>query len=145
MPLLTGHRDHVLDGKDRLVIPSQFATLLQAQGQGVLYLVPSGEMPCIEVYAASVYEAMAQGQVPNRFEGSQHARRVFFQSAERVELKGPQRVTLPKRFLPYFPSREVRIAGMNTYLELWHPAWWDERVGQALCSIPLPPLPGPQG
>jgi DNA-binding transcriptional regulator/RsmH inhibitor MraZ len=138
MPLLTGHRDHVLDGKDRLVIPSHFAAVLEAQSGGVVYLVPSAEMPCIEVYPATVYEGMASGQVPNRFEGSQQARRVFFQSAERVELKGPQRITLPKRLLTWFPAREVRVAGMNTYLELWHPPWWDEHVGKTLCAPPAP-------
>jgi division/cell wall cluster transcriptional repressor MraZ len=143
MPLLTGHRDHRLDGKDRLVVPAHFAAVLEAQSGGVLFLVPSSEMPCLELYPAPVFEGMASGQVPNRFEGSQQSRRAFFQNAERVELKGPQRITLPKRLLSYFPAREVRVAGMNTYLELWHPPWWEERVGTALAPIPSA-LPEPR-
>ena len=142
MLLFTGHRDHRLDPKDRVVIPSAFAAVIQAESGGCLYLVPGGELPCLEAYPATVFEQMARGQTPNRFEGSQQARRLFFQSAERVELKGPGRITLPKRFLKYFPSGEVRIAGMNTYLELWHPVWWDEMVGSAIEPVPLPD-PGP--
>ncbi len=140
MLLFTGHKDHRLDPKDRVVIPAAFAAVIQAESAGCLFLVPSSEFPCLEAYPSSVFEGLAADQTPNRFEGDQQARRLFFQSAERVELKGPGRITLPKRFLDYFPEGNVRIAGMNTYLELWHPAWWDQMVGAA---IKLPPLPGP--
>ena len=126
------------------MIPSAFAAVIQAESQGCLFVVPGSELPCLEAYPATVFEEMAKGQVPNRFEGSgsQQDRRLFFQSAERLELKGPGRITLPKKFLEYFPDRVVRIAGMNTYLELWHPKWWDEKVGNAI--QPVPP-PGSQG
>lgn len=139
MLLFTGHKDHRLDPKDRVVIPSSFAAVIQAESQGCLFLVPSSEFPCLEAYPSRVFEEMAAGQTPNRFEGAQQDRRLFFQSAERVELKGPGRITLPKKFLEYFPDGLVRIAGMNTYLELWHPAWWDQMVGAA---IQPPLLPG---
>lgn len=140
MLLFTGHKDHRIDPKDRVVIPSAFAAVIQAESAGCLYLVPSSELPCVEAYPSSVFEEMAAGQVPNRFDGSQQTRRLFFQSAERVELKGPGRITLPKKYLRYFPEGVVRIAGMNTYLELWNPEWWEEMVGKA---IEPPPLPGP--
>jgi DNA-binding transcriptional regulator/RsmH inhibitor MraZ len=138
MLLFTGHRDHRLDPKDRVVIPTAFASVIQAESEGVLYVVPGAELPCLEAYPARVFAGMAEGQVPNRFEGSQQPRRLFFQSAERLELKGPGRITLPRKFLKYFPAGEVRIAGMNTYLELWNPAWWDEMVGEAIEPVPLP-------
>ena len=136
MAPLTGHRDHRLDGKDRVVIPAAFAHRIQAESEGRLYLVPSTDAPCLEAYPARVYEAMAQNQVPNRFEGSQDLRRLFFQNAEEVELKGPGRITLPKRFLSYFPDGVVRIAGMNTYLELWSPDAWEERMAAAFAMLP---------
>jgi len=138
MLLFTGHKDHRLDSKDRVVIPSAFAGILRAESEGRLYLVPSSEMPCLEAYPTTVFEQMAVGQVPNRFDGSQKARRLFYQSAEKVELKGPGRITIPQKFLKYFPHGDVRVAGMNTYLELWHPAWWDEMVGEAIQPLPLP-------
>jgi len=140
MFLFTGHKDHRIDPKDRVVIPSSFAAEIEAESKGCLFLVPSNEFPCLEAYPATVFQDMAAGQTPNRFEGTQQSRRLFFQSAERVELKGPGRITLPKKFLEYFPEGVVRVAGMNTYLELWHPAWWDQMVGTA---IQAPPLPGP--
>ena len=129
---LTGYRDHRIDGKDRVVIPAAYAHRIQAESDGRLYLVPGTDAPCLEAYPARVYETMATSQVPNRFEGSQDGRRLFFQNAEEVELKGPGRITLPKRFLAFFPSGSVRVAGMNTYLELWDPQAWEDRMERAL-------------
>ena len=136
MAPLTGYRDHRIDGKDRVVIPATFAHRIQAESEGRLYLVPSTDAPCIEAYPARVFEAMASEQVPNRFDGTQDLRRLFFQNAEEVELKGPGRITLPKRFRSYFPGDRLRIAGMNTYLELWSPAAWEERMAKAFQDLP---------
>ena len=99
----------------------------------------------VEAYPAAKFEAMAAEQVPSRFEGDQSERRLFFQTAAEVELKGPGRITLPQRLLPYFPAGEVRIAGMNDYLELWDPATWDRHVVQAAGAFPLPGGPGQGG
>ncbi|MFV1958653.1 MAG: division/cell wall cluster transcriptional repressor MraZ [Planctomycetota bacterium] len=139
MSPLTGYRDHRIDGKDRVVIPAAFAHRIQAESDGRLYLVPGTDAPCIEAYPARVYESMAASQIPNRFEGRQDLRRLFFQNAEEVELKGPGRITLPKRFLDRFRDGIVRVAGMNTYLELWDPKAWEERMATALTSLSPPP------
>lgn len=145
MLLFTGHKDHRLDSKDRVVIPSSFASILNAENDGRLYLVPSSDQPCIEAYPEAVFEQMAAGQIPNRFDGDQQTKRFFFQSAEKVQLRGPGRITIPQKFLKYFPARDVRVAGMNNYLELWHPVWWDRTVGAATQALPELPPAEPEG
>ncbi|MCC7138195.1 MAG: hypothetical protein IT460_07170 [Planctomycetes bacterium] len=132
MYLFTGHRDHKVDGKDRIVVPSAYATAITAQGHGVVYLVPGADGPFLEAYPGDVFEAMAAGQVPNRFDGDLARKRAFFGNAERCELNGPGRIAIPKRFLSLFPQREVRVVGMNTYLELWDPGRWEEVVGSGI-------------
>jgi DNA-binding transcriptional regulator/RsmH inhibitor MraZ len=129
--LFTGHRDHKIDGKDRIVVPSAYAAAIAASGEAAVYLVPGEEGRYLEAYPADVFREMAQGQIPSRFEGGQAQRRAFFQNAEHAELNGPGRITLPKRFLEFFPKGVVRIAGMNTYLELWDPELWEKTVGRA--------------
>jgi DNA-binding transcriptional regulator/RsmH inhibitor MraZ len=129
MYLFTGHRDHRIDGKDRIVVPSSYAADIQTHGEGTLFLVPGADGPYLEAYPADVFRQMALGQVPSRFEGDQTKRRAFFQTAEKADLNGPGRITLPKRFLPLFPAGVVRVCGMNTYLELWDPAHWERSVG----------------
>ena len=129
MYLFTGHRDHRIDGKDRIVVPSGYATSIAAQGKGVLYLVPGADGPYLEAYPGDVFEGMAQGQIPNRFDGDLARKRAFFSNVERCDLNGPGRITIPKRFLGLFPAGAVRVCGMNTYLELWDPERWEETVG----------------
>jgi DNA-binding transcriptional regulator/RsmH inhibitor MraZ len=121
MYLFTGHRDHKIDGKDRIVVPSAYAAAIQADGEGALFLVPSADGRFLEAYPSDVFRGIADGQVPSRFEGDQSSKRVFFHEAEKAELNGPGRITIPKRFLELFPTREVRVCGMNRYLELWDP------------------------
>ena len=96
----------------------------------------------MEAYPAREYERKAAEHVPDRFAGDQTQSRLFFHLAARVELKGPGRITLPKRFLAYFPGGTVRVAGMNTYLELWDPKAWEEHVAELSGPFPLPPGPG---
>ena len=131
MYLFLGFRDHKIDGKDRIVVPTGYASEIRAQGQGILVLVPSANGLFLEAYPSDVFKEMSQGQVPSRFLGAQDEKRVFFQNAEPAPLKGPGRITLPKRFLAHFPKGVVRVCGMNTYLELWEPELWDRQVGGA--------------
>ena len=129
MYLFLGFRDHKIDGKDRIVVPTGYASEIRAQGQGILVLVPSANGLFLEAYPSDVFKEMSQGQVPSRFLGAQDEKRVFFQNAEPAPLKGPGRITLPKKFLSYFPNGVVRVGGMNTYLELWDPELWEKNVG----------------
>jgi DNA-binding transcriptional regulator/RsmH inhibitor MraZ len=127
-----GYRDHRIDNKDRVVIPSAIADAIRSESEGRLYLVPHGTDPCVEAYPASIYDRVSQAHAPDRFAGDGLAHRLFFHFAEEVELKGPGRITLPKRFLPLFPKGMVRVCGMNSYLELWDPDTWDKHVGSKL-------------
>lgn len=130
-----------LDGKDRLVVPVTVAQVVQTESEGRLYLVPSPVSPMVEAYPARKFLEMAARQIPDRFAGDQTDRRHFFHTAAMVELKGPGRITLPKRFLPYFPTREVCVAGMNDYLELWDPQTWEKHVAKTRGAFPLPEPP----
>ena len=129
-PPLVGHHDRTIDGKDRVVVPAGFAHRIQASSEGRIYLVPSGDAPCLEAYPAQAFGALAY-------------LRQFFQLAEEVELKGPGRITIPKRFRDYFPNGQIRICGMRHYLELWDPAAWEERMAKVMADIPEPPGPPP--
>ena len=134
--------DHRIDAKDRVVIPAAMAQAIQSGSSGRLYLVPSPVRPMVEAYPEQKFLQLAGREVPDRFEGDQDDRRLFFQTAAAVELKGPGRITLPKRLLAYFPKGKVRIAGMNDYLELWDPQTWEREVTRSGAAFPLPGEPG---
>ncbi len=132
MYLFTGWKDHRVDGKDRIVVPTGHVADLKAHGQNTLVLIPGADQPILEAYPADVFAEISERQVPNRFEGDQTTRRAFFHTGEKAVLKGPGRITIPKRFLPFFPNGLVRVCGMKTYLELWDPALWERVIGSRL-------------
>jgi DNA-binding transcriptional regulator/RsmH inhibitor MraZ len=136
MYLFTGWKDHKIDGKDRIVVPQAHVAELEAHGQNTLVLIPAVDQPFVEAYPADVFAEMSETQVPNRFEGDQNLRRAFFHAVEKVVLKGPGRITLPKRFLAYFPKGQVRVCGTKKYLELWDPELWERVVGSRLGGTP---------
>jgi DNA-binding transcriptional regulator/RsmH inhibitor MraZ len=129
MRSFAGYRDHRIDPKDRVVIPSAAADASRTASEGRLFLVPHATDPCLEAYPASIYDRVSDANEPSRFAGDGLAHRLFFHLAEEVELKGPGRITLPKRFLPLFPKGMVRVCGMKSYLELWDPDAWEKHVG----------------
>ena len=140
----TGHRDHRIDGKDRVVIPAAFAEAITKHSEGLLYLVPAEDRLCVEAYPAAVFDALSKDLGPSRFEAAGLGRqRRFFERAEEARLKGPGRITLPKRLLAkYFPKGIARVAGNNTYLELWDPERWEQHVGDGdPVDEPAPPDP----
>lgn len=127
MALFTGTRDRRIDAKDRVVIPAPIANVIHAESGGKLYLVPADGLACLEAYPARKFEQMAASHAPDRFQGDQQKRRLFFHLAEEVEIKGPGRITIPNKewIETYFPSGVIRVAGMADYLELWDPEQWD--------------------
>ncbi len=130
MALFVGTYDRKLDGKARVVIPAGMAATIQSESGGRLYLVPSADNRFLEAYPARKFEAMAKDHAPDRFARSPDSTRKFFPSAREVDIKGPGRITIPKKdwIKDYFPAGVVRVAGMADYLELWDPKRFEDAI-----------------
>jgi MraZ protein len=133
-----GFKDHRIDNKDRVVVPAAVADAIRTGSEGRMWLVPHATDPCLEAYPASIYDRVSAAHAPDRFQGDGLQHRLFFHFAEEVELKGPGRISLPKRFLHLFPKGVVRVCGMKDYLELWDPDTWEKHVGSKLHLRPSP-------
>ncbi len=136
MYLFSGRRDHKIDGKDRLVIPTGYAAEIAAHGQGTLFLTPGEKGPYLEAYPGDVFQDKARKDAPDRFDPELERKREFVGNAEACEVNGPGRITIPERFRALFPHGEVRVVGMVTYLELWDPKLWDEKYGNGIRGLP---------
>ena len=120
-----GTFDHTLDAKNRLTVPSRFRATLA----GTVFLVKGAE-PCLSVYPAATYEAMAQAALAAMNPLSSQKRefsRLFYANAMSMELDGAGRIMLPSRFMEHagIRSREVVVAGAGDCLELWDRAAWE--------------------
>jgi DNA-binding transcriptional regulator/RsmH inhibitor MraZ len=134
----SGVKQHRLDGKDRLVIPSAWAAEIRDTSGGRVALVQSHSTPCLLVMPERYYDELAKRYAPDPLKGATLEERLMFHGAEHLELKGPGRITLPKRFLPLFPSRAVALCGTSTYIEVWDQDVYQEAVGSKATTYTLP-------
>ena len=125
MTTFHGTFDHTLDAKNRLTVPSKFRSTLA----GTVFLVRGAE-PCLSVYPAETYNAMAEAALANMNPLSSQKReyaRLFYANAMSMELDGAGRIMLPARYLEHagITGREVVVAGTGECLELWDRTRWE--------------------
>jgi MraZ protein len=120
-----GTFDHTLDAKNRLTVPSRFRSALA----GTVFLVKGAE-PCLSLYPAETYDAMARAALANMNPLSSQKRdfaRLFYANAMSMELDGAGRIMLPTRFMEHvgIKSRDVIVAGAGDCLEIWDRERWE--------------------
>jgi MraZ protein len=120
-----GTFEHTLDAKNRLTVPSKFRSTLA----GAVFLVKGAE-PCLSLYPAATYDAMAQAALAQMNPLSTQKRefsRLFYANAMSMELDGAGRIMLPPRFMEHvrIKSRDVIVAGAGDCLELWDRGTWE--------------------
>lgn len=89
-----------------------------------------GAEPCLSLYPADTYHAMAQDALSGMNPLSSQKRefsRLFYANAMSMELDGAGRIMLPARFMEHagISSREVVVAGAGDCLELWDRDTWE--------------------
>ena len=120
-----GTFDHTLDAKNRLTVPSRFRSALA----GTVFLIKGAE-PCLSLYPAETYDAMAQAALAEMNPLSSQKRdfaRLFYANAMSMELDGAGRIMLPTRFMEQvkIKSRDVIVAGAGDCLEIWDRERWE--------------------
>ena len=125
MTTFHGTFEHTLDAKNRLTVPSKFRSTLA----GTVFLVKGAE-PCLSLYPAETYDAMAQAALAQMNPLSSQKRefsRLFYANAMSMELDGAGRIMLPAKFMQHagIRSRDVVVAGAGDCLELWDRSAWE--------------------
>ena len=111
-----GTFEHTLDAKNRLTVPSKFRSTLA----GAVFLVKGAE-PCLSVYPAETYDAMAQTALAQMNPLSTQKRefsRLFYANAMAMELDGAGRIMLPPRFMI---GSSALASEAYEYAEMWMP------------------------
>ena len=129
MTTFHGTFEHTLDAKNRLTVPSKFRSTLA----GSVFLVRGAE-PCLSLYPAETYDAMAQAALARMNPLSSQKRefsRLFYANAMSMELDAAGRIMLPPKFMEHAGiGREVVITGVGDCLEIWdRSAWADYDTG----------------
>ncbi len=125
--MFLGAFSHSLDSKGRVTIPAKFRHRLMPglvvtrnPTGGCLMLMPLDEWGNV---AARV---SALPLIDNR---TAQLRRALFSAAEDLKPDRQGRILISQRLREFGGiENEVIIAGMNTYIELWDPAQWEEQL-----------------
>ena len=125
--MFLGEFAHSLDNKGRLTIPAKFRDQLEAG----LVLTRNPSEHCLLVFPLVEWQKLADkiSALPITDQRSAQLRRAFFSTAEDTLPDKQGRILISQRLRDYAQiQEEVIVAGVNTFVELWHPPTWNERV-----------------
>jgi MraZ protein len=123
---LTGTFLRTLDEKKRVAVPKRLRDDFGQTDLNSLMIAPGTEKSLV-LYSPQGFEAFAAKLAAG---GShQHYLRLFYSSAERLDLDSQGRVRVPDRLADYAGlKREAYLLGVQDHAELWDKEAWDSFV-----------------
>lgn len=131
--MFLGEFSHSLDSKGRLTIPAKFRDQLTPG----LVITRSPLDRCLLVMPQNKWEEISEkiSALPLADPRSALLRRAIFSAAEDFVPDKQGRILISQRLRDYAQiETDIVIAGVNTFLELWNPTLWNEKVLQQLES-----------
>lgn len=129
--MFLGEFSHTLDDKGRLTIPAKFRERL-ASG---LVVTRNPVERCLLLMPMSKWDDVAAkvNALPLADPGSATFRRAVFSAAENLTPDKQGRILISPRLREYAGiDSEVVIAGVHSFIELWQPSRWQEKVLEPL-------------
>lgn len=122
--MFLGEFVHTIDEKGRLTIPAKFRDDLAAG-----LVITRGIDRCLAIYPMEEWRRLAEqvSALPVTDRRARAFRRLVFANASDAIPDKQGRVLIPPRLRKYASlDGEVVVTGLNTYIEVWNSAAWDE-------------------
>ena len=126
--MFVGTFEHSLDGKGRVVLPSQFRNELAGRGFIAQY------QQCLGLWTQEGFNEVANRLRDKVREGlaPQNAVRALAANAVQVEPDAQGRILIPQRLRDYAAlDRDVAIIGALDRIEIWDAARWRDESSEA--------------
>ena len=132
--MFQGRFIHTVDDKGRISIPAEFRVKLQGRQKGKAKPPTLTVLrDCLALFPAEDWQRMqddlhsARGIDPR----GQALRRFVMSHAYECPIDGPGRIKVPPHLREYASlEREVAIAGVGKYIELWNKARYEEEMSK---------------
>ena len=121
--MFMGEYSHSLDDKSRIVIPSNFRTLL-----GNSFVIVKGLERCLYIYSNNDWQKLVSKFDTLTFTKKDFRifSRAFFSGANKAELDKSGRVVISSNLLEYANlSKDCIIIGANDRIEIWDKNEWN--------------------
>lgn len=122
--MFLGEFVRILDSKGRLTIPAKFRADLDND-----LVVTRSIDRCLTIYPMLEWEKLASqvSDLPMTDRQARAFRRLVFANASDVTPDKQGRILIPPRLRDYADlDGEIIVAGLNTYIEVWNPDYWNE-------------------
>lgn len=134
--MFLGNFVFTLDSKARLTIPAKYRELLAPTMVVTRHPVET----CLLVLPLNEWQQLSDriSALPMADPNSALLRRMVFSAAEDLRADAQGRILISKALRDYARiEEEVKVVGQNTYLELWSPDMWAEKVESRFAEVEL--------
>src|SRR5438445_8531170 len=122
---LSGTYASSLDEKQRLAVPKRLCEDFHEADLNNFYLA-RGTDKSLVLYSPAGFEKLARRISRQSANRVRNYKRLFYSSAERVELDAQGRIRIPERLVEFAGlSREVVLVGVHDHAEIWDAAAWE--------------------
>lgn len=117
-----GEYRHVLDSKNRVIIPSRLREAMGQETEGLVFYITPGQDRCLYLYPQETFDAFMEGMDFGLLIGEKKrlALRKFFANVARRVCDKQGRVQIPEKLIKSVGlGAEVIFVGFKDRIELW--------------------------
>ena len=123
---LSGTYARSLDEKQRLAVPKRLCEDFNEADLNNFY-VARGTDKSLVLYSPAGFEKLARRISRQSANRVRNYKRLFYSSAERVELDAQGRIRIPERLVEFAGlTRDVVLVGVHDHAEIWDASAWDK-------------------
>jgi MraZ protein len=133
MLLLTGEYEHVVDGKNRVLISNKLRNQIDADEHGSNFYLVLGVNGILCLYPEKYFEQIALAVAPGTTAPDEAVafERISFALASKVELDKQGRLLLNERLRKRAGLKDhVTLVGVRDHIELWNSENWEQYLAE---------------
>ena len=137
MLLLTGEYQHVIDGKNRVLVSNKLRSQIDADEHGSNFYFVLGANGILCLYPERYFEQIALAVAPDATAPDETVafERMSFALASKVELDGQGRLLLNERLRKRAGLKEkVTLVGVRDHIELWNSENWEQYLADNMAQ-----------
>lgn len=126
--MFRGQFTHTIDAKGRVSLPARFRESVQSDGDSRLVITPAPSDPCLHLYPLQQWVEFERkiAELPRFDPHIVRFRRMYVSAALECEVDAAGRVLVgPDHRERARLSKEVLLAGMGRFIEVWSKELWD--------------------
>ncbi len=133
--LLTGEYQHVIDGKNRVLISNKLRNRIDAEEHGSNFYIIFGANGILCLYPEKYFEQIVLSVAPETAAPDEAVafERISFALASKVELDAQGRLLLNEKLRKRAGLKEqITLVGVRDHIELWNNEDWEQYLSDNL-------------